>query len=63
MVRNGHLFQVRQVICIAVSADLEEELMDQEVVVLEEVQQLADPGHMLACGDRDIFNEETYTFS
>ena len=46
------------------SADLEEEPMDQEFVVLEEVQQPADPGHMLACGDRDIFDEEvTYTVS
>ena len=40
----------------------EEEPMEQEVVMLEEVQP-ADPGHMLACGDRDIFDEETYTVS
>ena len=45
------------------SANSEEEPMDQEVVVLEEVQQPADPGYMLACGDRDIFDEETYTVS
>ena len=36
--------------------------MDQEVVMLEEVQ-LADLGHMLACGDRDIFDEVSYTIS
>ena len=39
--------------------------MDQVVIMLEEVQyQPADPGYMLACGDRDIFDEEvTYTVS
>ena len=44
------------------SADLEEEPMEQEVVGLEEVQP-ADPGHMLAYGDRDIFAEDNYTVS
>ena len=43
-------------------ADSEEEPMEQEVVMLEEVQPV-DPGHMLACGDRDILDEETYTIS
>ncbi len=40
------------------SANSEEEPMEQEVVMLKEVQP-ADPGHMLACSDRDIFDEET----
>ena len=47
------------------SANLEEEPIDQVVVVLEGVQhQPADLGYMLACSDRDIFDEEvTYTVS
>ena len=44
------------------SADLEEEPIDQEVIVLEEVQP-ADPGHKLACGDNDIFAEDDITDS
>ena len=44
------------------SADSEEEPMEQEVVVLKEVQP-ADPGHMLACSDRDIFTEVDRTNS
>ena len=36
------------------SADLEEEPMEQEDVMLEE-EQPEDPGHMLACSGRDIF--------
>ena len=39
------------------SADLEEEPMEQEVVMLEEVQPV-DPGHMLAFGGRDLFKED-----
>ena len=39
------------------SADLEEEPMDQEVIMLEEVQP-ADVGHKLACSDNDIFTED-----
>ena len=38
------------------SADLEEEPMEQEDVMLLEVQP-ADPGHMLACSDKGIFTE------
>ena len=45
--------------------------MEEEVVIVEEVQfqppepaEPADPGYMLACGDRDIFDEDvTYTVS
>ena len=44
------------------SANSEEEPMEQEVVMLEEVQP-ADPGHMLACGDNDIFSEHNLTNS
>ena len=50
------------------SANLGGEPMEEEVVVLEEVQVLPepavpaepeeDPGYMLACGDRDIFDED-----
>ena len=39
------------------SANLEEEPMEQEVVMLGEVQP-EDPGHMLACGGRDLFEED-----
>ena len=39
------------------SADLEEEAMEQEVVHLGEVQP-EDLGHMLACGGRDLFEED-----
>ena len=50
------------------SADLEEEPIEEEVIMLEEVQhqpaEPADLGYMLASGDRDIFDEEvTYTVS
>ena len=49
------------------SADLGGEPMEEEVVMLEEVQVLPepaepaepeDPGYMLACGERDIFDED-----
>ena len=39
------------------SADLEEEPMEQEVIHLGEVQP-EDLGHMLACGGRDLFEED-----
>ena len=53
------------------SANNEEEPMEEEVVIVEEVQfrppepaESTDPGYMLACGERDIFDEDvTYTFS
>ena len=38
------------------SANSKEEPMEQEDVMLIEVQPV-DPGHMLACSDRDIFGE------
>ena len=47
------------------SADREEEPMEEEVVIVEEVQfqppepaEPVDPGCMLACGERDIFDED-----
>ena len=49
------------------SADLGGEPMEEEVVMLEKVQVLPeptdpaeaeDPGYMLACGERDIFDED-----
>ena len=39
------------------SANLEEEPMEQEVVILEE-EQPVDPGHMLACSGMGIFEED-----
>ena len=44
------------------SASLEEEPMEQEVIVLEE-EQPEDPGQGLACGGRDVFEEDTLTNS
>ena len=50
------------------SADCEEEPIEEEVVFVEEVQfqpqkpaepaEAADPGCMLVCGERDIFDED-----
>ena len=39
------------------SANLEGEPMEQDVVMLGEVKP-EDPGHMLACGGRDLFEED-----
>ena len=44
------------------SADLEEEPMEQEVIVLEE-EQPVDPGQGLACSGRDVFEEDSLTNS
>ena len=44
------------------SADLEEEPMEQEVIMLEE-EQPEDPGQGLACGGRDVFEEDALTNS
>ena len=44
------------------SADLEKELMEQEFIMLEE-EQPVDPGHMLACGGRGIFEQDDLSTS